>query len=734
MTELKNWIDNKHYIQSNKNKNYYEVEHLLDETYNYVDNVPGLKTSLYHHQKVIVRAMIDLENNCNFNILSELKSYNIEVNAGVLSEKVGSGKTFDILALILLQPIPKGLGYDIEHILHNQLPEKKYSKIGMVIKKTFSYILRPTIIFVGNSVIQQWTNIIKTFTNLKLFVVIGIREYQKLVNMILDKSVEQFDIILIKNGIISRPILPPNSYMLKSNKIINPHIYSLLANIKGICWSRVVIDDFDIVRIKDTSLTINAIFTWYVSSTRKNMIIKSLSNFIDVEHSNLSDLLLYGNFPVSNMTNNNILFYNCNIRNHPKFIEKTNELINPTYYVYKFKNPNVKLINIMNELNNEMKEVIEMINADAIETAAERLGIKTTTTAGIFEKILGDQYDTMVFLCKIIKFINEQISNADKRVPLQDQETYGIRRLEKFEPILKQYPDIDKFLNEQFKKYEEQKNNVMITLNRIKDHIMEGECPICASDLKEECDGKIIIFKCCSIIMCEPCCFETIFHKNIIANCPNCRSNINIKNLIYINKEINLDELVDYVNNGNIEKQEIKDNLKIVPIKKSNYNKYDVIIDIIRGEDIPNRIPVNVIIPQLMTGNNVLPDPKIKKILIFANYEETLKKIQEKFIEEKISYEQLNGTQKKINETIDRFTNSDNHNILLICATKYCAGLNLQIATDLIYAHLIMDENMETQIAGRLIRLGRKTSATFHYIMFDNEFTQKVASGRMNKI
>jgi hypothetical protein len=76
--------------------------------------------------------------------------------------------------------------------------------------------------------------------------------------MILDKTVELFDVIIIKNGTISRPILPPNIPLLNVNNITNPHIYSLLANIKGICWARIVVDDFDIVRVKDTSLTINA--------------------------------------------------------------------------------------------------------------------------------------------------------------------------------------------------------------------------------------------------------------------------------------------------------------------------------------------------------------------------------------------------------------------------------------------------------------------------------------------
>lgn len=747
---IKSWCNFKHNMDDSHTNRDYKIEQLLDETYQTVETVPGLKTALYPHQKVIVRAMLDLENNSEFEITKSRidkdklghivnKSadvYNVAVNAGILSEKVGSGKTFDILALVLLQPIPKGPGYDIEHILHTPLAERKQSRIGMVVKKTFSYVFRPTLIFVGSSVIRQWATTIKTYTNLKTFVVLGLREYEELVKMITNRTVEEFDVILIKNGTVARAILPPNVPLLKVNDITTPHIYSLLANIKGICWARVVIDDFDTIRLKENSLTINAVFTWYVSSTRKAMKVSQLKHFNSSEQTNLSDLLYYGNFPVSSITTNSILYYNCNMRNNPKFVEKTGQLPTPKFYAYKYKNPNAKLVNIMNTLSAEMREVVEMINADAIETAAERLGIKTTTTAGIFEKILGDQYDTMLFLCKILKFIDEQRALVDQRDPWYSAEasgTYGIRRLEKFEPIDKDYPEIDKFLTEQYGKYTEQKNKAMITLNRIKEHITEGECPVCFQELKDECEGKVVIFKCCSIIICEPCCFNTIFHKKHAAVCPNCRMNVGLMDLIYINKEINLEELVK-----NVEEGTLGDNKTIAPpkhdaapVKKADYGKYDAIVDIVRGVEVPNKTEVRVVIPQLMTGPAQLPEAKVKKVLIFANYDETLKKIQEKFHEEKIKYEQLGGTYKQIAEMVERFQTSDAHNVLLICAAKYCAGLNLQMASDLIFAHLMVDENVETQVAGRLIRLGRTTSAKFHYVMFDNEYDQKMLSGRM---
>ena len=43
----------------------------------------------------------------------------------------------------------------------------------------------------------------------------------------------------------------------------------------------------------------------------------------------------------------------------------------------------------------------------------------------------------------------------------------------------------------------------------------------------------------------------------------------------------------------------------------------------------------------------------------------------------------------------------------------------------------VVNENIEGQVAGRIMRLGRITSANFHYVMFDNEYDYKIKSGQM---
>ena len=91
-----------------------------------------------------------------------------------------------------------------------------------------------------------------------------------------------------------------------------------------------------------------------------------------------------------------------------------------------------------------------------------------------------------------------------------------------------------------------------------------------------------------------------------------------------------------------------------------------------------------------------------------------------------IPYFKLQGTALQIKEAVSRFNlpNDDDESIsvLLICSPKYVAGLNLQASTDLIFTGKVMDPNIESQIAGRACRVGRKNNMRVHYVLYNNEY------------
>ena len=224
----------------------------LNATHLKVDKVPGLKTLLYPHQKTVVKGMLDSEYYRSFNA----SNYQVCYSADVLSEPVGSGKTVDILALICLQKIPRAVPDIMRFDLNNN------SQVVGYIRRRFKKFLLPTIIFVGSSVMKQWERAIKTFTDFKSYSVNSVVELKSLFEMISSRTINRYDIVLVKNGKITVPIKLPDDIKLEpKNKVGQPFIYNLIANLSEYCWARVVIDDFDTIKLPHNAGIVPGIFT-----------------------------------------------------------------------------------------------------------------------------------------------------------------------------------------------------------------------------------------------------------------------------------------------------------------------------------------------------------------------------------------------------------------------------------------------------------------------------------------
>ena len=716
----KSWINQPHNIEFENKPN---IDIHIDDTFDSVDKVDGLKTTLFPHQKPIVKAMMDLEMNrvligVNLNTI-----YGISTSAGILSEAVGSGKTIDILALILLQKTPL-LFPDISEL---QLTDDKPIRRGIskmhytsIIKKKYKNILKPTLIFAGVSVVDQWVTAIKTFTSLKYFTVFDVRGLQKLIDIIENKEVNYFDIILVKNGKITRSVNLPANVIIedKNNDKSSLYIFNVLSNAcRALCWARIVLDDFDTIQIPPNAGKFNALFTWYISSTRKYMEKRNIEN---KQFKTTSELLMYGNYSCNEIMKNRVLFYNLNIRNNPEFVKRTNNISSPKFYVYIFVNPNNQYMGLLGAMDNaEATEIMEMLNGDAISTAAERLGINTDNVADIFELMLGKQYDSYKKSINVLEFINEVEPLQGQRRPMSENpdedDTYKKSDLFIHRPIEYNYPNLKGLLESTKEEYTDIKNSSGIAIERVKNNIKDGECPICLSDLSDEDD--IIILKCCGSILCGICCFGVVFpKKSQVGQCSKCRNKLNLKSLIYLNNGFDLTKIVD----DKIE--EVSETPPAIPLCNKERNKMLAVVEIINNIIPSERTRVDINISNLMKGTHRYPDALYNKVLIFASFDETILKIKKTLEEEKISYWQLGGTHNEITDTVAKFTNCNKRCVLIINSTKHCAGLNLQTATDLIFMHKIIDCNIETQVIGRGQRLGRTSRLRVHFMFYKNEF------------
>jgi len=147
-----------------------------------------------------------------------------------------------------------------------------------------------------------------------------------------------------------------------------------------------------------------------------------------------------------------------------------------------------------------------------------------------------------------------------------------------------------------------------------------------------------------------------------------------------------------------------------------------VLTDILRGIIPEGREKIVPRIPSLLQGNKDIPrGPETPtKFLVFANFEESLRLIEQTLKDIEEPYLMLQGTYAERARILDKFRYGSER-VLLINSQKNCAGLNLQFTTDLIFMHKIIDPAIEAQVAGRAQRIGRTCNLNIHYILYDNE-------------
>jgi SNF2 family DNA or RNA helicase len=219
--------------------------------------------------------------------------------------------------------------------------------------------------------------------------------------------------------------------------------------------------------------------------------------------------------------------------------------------------------------------------------------------------------------------------------------------------------------DESIKKLKDKITSLETRLKNITDKIKSLEndsCPICLDDIKTPA-----LIPCCNNLFCLQC-LAVIHNKR----CPMCRNPFTMKDLHIIHNEI----------------------IKTDKIEKKLLSKKENLINIIKKK---------------VNG----------KFLVFSNYENTNDNIGKILADENISFSKLAGNINVINNTIEKFKNGK-IKVLLLNATNYGSGLNLQMASDIIIYHEMTTE-LQTQIIGRSQRMGRTEQLNVYYLIHDNE-------------
>ena len=403
----------------------------------------------------------------------------------------------------------------------------------------------------------------------------------------------------------------------------------LIDMMPNVVWKRFIFDEAASTHIISMR-HISAGFTWFVSATFR-------------------DILRYGGTSSHFMRHffskidNNMLSY---------FVTK-----NSTEFVkHSFKMPEVISINhvclnprVLNVLSSFIDEESKtMIEAGDIKSAILRLGGGTALGSNLFDIVSKKQLEKLTqsrFALDMWKkrkesglLVGNEVSFWEKRVA-----------------------DIEKTIEELKTKYK---------------NLLEDDCMICYSTINDP-----ILIPCCQNIFCGNCIMRWMDTKK---SCPMCRSEINIKELIYIKN--------DQEHNKEDQKGDEKEECK-KEVKPDKMSKQDKVLELVSSGLFEK-----------------------KKFLIFSMYDESFIIIRRSLDNHGIDFVEISGSKATRDIKLKKFR-ENKVNVVFLNSRFNGAGINLETATDIILYHE-MPQGIRDQVVGRALRIGRENSLTIHNLVF----------------
>lgn len=482
------------------------------------------KIKLHPHQLTLLQACINFENEKIYlkNRQHIVDNYNvgdndyIRTNMGVIGDKVGSGKSYVILALIL----------ENKCISNSQIESYGLNNIFINITSPLE-TYKTNLLVVPHNLFYQWKKYINNITDNPNFKHKLICRKKDLQEFILDtKKLNDYDLILVTD----------TNFKVISNLI-------LVNNIK---INRLIFDEIDSLNIPNNK-KLNSNFYWFITASYTNLLFPRGYGFYDrklnIYIRKASGLSNKGY--VTDLFNN--IFYNMKqefshllvLKNDDKYIDESFNIPIPNQYIIECKDPvTAKLLNGIVD-----KNVLNCLNANNNKGAIELFNSRQKITENNIINIV------------IEKFV-EEINNLDIQIQAYGQMVFNTNQ---------ELNNIER--KNRIDRLENKKKDLNTKINDIKERINKNNiCSICY----ETIDNKTLV-KCCSNTFCFKC-INLWLCQN--ASCPLCKNNLKEDQLYLIqDKEESIkNEIIDS-NEMNKEFDKLQ-NLEILLRNKKKGSKY----------------------------------------------------------------------------------------------------------------------------------------------------------------
>ena len=689
---------------------------------------------------------------------------------GVLSNAMASGKTANIIALIEANGMPtKGPLYPMAININ---PREGKRRIGGrshgVILQRYKTVMRPTLIFTGESVLEQWAGEFKKFCPaLRIYMIENLKTLMKFYTDILHTpELNNYDAILVKNKVITGKWIwqhgeQPGNELNKVSK----DIYNMIGTMcRDMCFARVVIDDFDTIGLPAVHTHINSLFTWFVSCTKR----KSANRHWKNAYATIEDIAANSAVMYKQIIEDQILYGLFNLQVCPEFVKTCMSIGKIQVFVNTYKDQARKVAKLINCLaGDKVSSIMEALNGDSYDQAAKIAGIEAGSVTDIFKKLFNDNYELMIESNRVlalidkfyIRYINPPNPAYDALTEMHlnpDQEdTFTRKHLRAGRIPEYRYPGMSSLIQDEEKKWNDSSRETTESLKKIRDAVSADECGICSMPLT---GNSNCILPCCFEILHADCAnrgcnFAIQSVKGVADNIGYCPFNkthrVRYVDMCYMGAEFDLAAIHAPAVVGGETKSEEKPVVGIV-IPTDPRTKFDGLLDLLLNRHTDERKLSAVALPVVASGSISLGAPAyetdwrdawasspysgavtrmilqwispdaVPRVLIFSNFDSNLAKIETMLQKACIRYKTLGSGSKNIDKSRTDF-DAGIHTCLVINSVEKCSGLNLQSATDTVLMHYIHDVSTKVQTYGRILRNGRKCDPRIHHMFYELE-------------
>ena len=655
-----------HFRQTrNSNEFDIEVEELTEEHPRHF-TPPNANIILKPHQQTLLARCIEYENaSIKLSQFSDLAPYvdkedYFKTNMAILGDRVGSGKSYVMLSLIISNDIT---------IRNNTIVHSHgFNKVVYYLHDNTKSIPLNMLV-VPHNLVNQWDYYVRTFGG---DIKVKILKNQKAMDS-LEEDCRQAEEVVdgintassstsVNNDVSSRisarndrvaQTLSQYNLVLVTSTIYNRFAQFLTEH--KIKLQRAIYDEVDNLNVSGCK-HVDANFIWFITASYGNILYPKGHNKYEpaigryvwysngIKHSGfLKNILIDLHYNVSRNMMKVLI-----VKNSEGYVEASLSLpeINTNYILCRTPHE----INVLNGVVD--RNIMNHLNADDIQGALAYLSSsQKSTEVNIISRVI-EKYTRQVTNIKLQLNMTQELhfeNETDRR--------NEIHRLEKH--------------------METMTKKIDLITERIKENDL---CTICYDTASNK-----TLTSCCQNTFCFKCINVWLAQSHV---CPLCKIKMNIGDLFVIDETA-----VDQPSTESDHDTDIFDPLKPNP-KNDKFQNLELILSSLKNKEDA-------------------------KVLIFAAFDNTFTNVVPILQRLGTHYEYVKGNSNQIRCTIERYKEG-NTKVLLMNTQHFGSGLNLENTTDMILFHKFDTEN-EKQVIGRAQRYGRKEPLNVHYLLYENE-------------